>query len=132
LGELGTEDVEKRFSRRRKRRETMESRKIQTKLTVLAFFFAAVSSLLIFSSYACAGGVDIHVRIGLPFPGYVVGPPVVVYPAAPPVVVYERPVVVIQPPRKSYRPYDYRHRYHPRADKAYYRNARHHRHHDCR
>jgi hypothetical protein len=110
----------------------MESTRRKMKLPVLAFFFAAVSSLLVLSPYAYAGGVDLHVRIGFPFPGYVVGAPVVVYPAAPTVVIYERPVVVIQPPRESYRPYDYRHRYHPRADRAYYRNARHHRHHGWR
>ena len=96
---------------------------------VLTFFFAAVFSLLAFSRDTYAGDIDFHIGIAVPFPGYVVGPPVVGYPA-PHLDGYDRPIVVVQPRYKYYSPYNYRHGYHSWEDREYYGDARHHRDHD--
>jgi hypothetical protein len=56
---------------------------------------------------AYAGGVNVNIGFLLPFPGYVVPPPVVAMPAPvmvapPPVAIYEQPVVVAPYPRGYY------------------------------
>ena len=48
----------------------MEKSKVYGSVRVVA----AVFFLLTFSSEAKAGGVDVHIGIGFPFPGYVVVP----------------------------------------------------------
>lgn len=66
------------------------------RMYAFALFVGAVFFLLTHSPEALAGGVDVHIGIGLPFPGYVLAPP----PPPPPVVVvpppygYRRPFVV--------------------------------------
>ncbi len=77
------------------------------KMYASALFVAAVFFLLTFSQEARAGGVDVHIGVGLPFPGYVTGPPVVYAPprviVVPPGYRYHNHVVL--PPYGYYRPH---------------------------
>lgn len=82
-----------------------------SKMCGSALLVAAVFFVLTFAPAAQAGGVDFHIGIGLPFPGYMVTPP----PPPPPVVIYRPappPLVVVPPPYGYYRSYHPGYRYH--------------------
>ena len=64
----------------------------------------AAAGLLLAAPRLATAGVDVSIGIGLPFPGFVFGPPPVVV-APPPVVYAPPPRVVYGPPVYYGRPY---------------------------
>jgi hypothetical protein len=102
----------------------MKTNRTRTGMYVLALFVGVLFFLLPVVPEAQAGGVGVHIGIGLPFPGYVVSPP-----PPPPVMVYRPapPPVVVAPPYGYYSPY-YPGYYYPSWNYGRWGYGRHHGH----